>query len=502
MHVSRCLVRERGVKFLFVGNTRQESIKHNAAKRAAADGVPILTTQRSAQPNSLCFMSARELSDGYRARQFTPTDVVQSHLARIAALDAELHAYTEIFSDEALESGRQSSRRFIEGHACGPLDGVPVAIKDLVEIEGKVCAAGSATLSGRIATRTAELVKRLVAKGAILLGKTHTVEFALGGWGTNAYLGSPRNPWFASEPYTAGGSSSGSAVAVAARMAPLAIGTDTGGSVRIPAAFNGIVGLMTTPGLISLEGVMPLSPSLDTVGPMGRSVADVALLFDALLEKPKRGRSHSTSLDEGVGGLRLAAIGASELEDVDAELTEAYQASLRHFEALGAEVSVIDLPRSLRDFQRDSEIMTAEAYALYGEIAEDPASPMDPAVRTRMLAGAISARSYILARERARQDAKAMLAALEGYDALLTPTTATPAIPLAAVDESTTPAVLTRFVNQLGFCALALPNGLTIKGAPTSLQIVCRPHDEHLALRIGLACEANDPLRGRLPALS
>jgi aspartyl-tRNA(Asn)/glutamyl-tRNA(Gln) amidotransferase subunit A len=447
-------------------------------------------------------MSARELSDGYREGQFTPTEVVRAHLSRIAELDPELHAYTDLYPDEALEAAALSGRRHAGGQARGPLDGVPVAIKDLVDIEGKACAAGSATLSGRIATQTAELVERLLANGAIPLGKTHTVEFALGGWGTNARLGSPRNPWFPSEPYTPGGSSSGSGVAVAARMATLAIGTDTGGSVRIPAAFNGIVGLMTTPGSISLKGVMPLSPSLDTVGPMGRTVPDVALLFDALMGGPALAQSCMTSLDAGVSGLRLAAIGADELDGVHVELARAYEASLRRFEALGAAVSVVDLPRKLREYQRDSEIMMAEAYAFYGEVAEDPETPMDPAVRSRMLAGAIPARSYILARERSRRQREAMFAALAGHDALLTPTTTTLPVPLAAVDESTTPAVLTRFVNQLGFCAVAVPNGLTAEGAPTSLQIVCRPHEEALALRIGRACETSDPLGGALPAMS
>ncbi|CAD7337968.1 2-amino-5-chloromuconic acid deaminase [Sphingobium sp. S6] len=460
-----------------------------------------MNTEQSSQSDPLCFMSARELANGYRAGRFTPEDVIQAHLSRIGTLEPQLHAYTEVFSEEAREAAARSGRRHIEGRALGPLDGVPVAIKDLIDVEGKICAAGSATLSGRIAPQTAELAERLLANGAILIGKTHTVEFAMGGWGTNAHLGSPRNPWFPDEPYIAGGSSSGSGVAVAARTATLAVGTDTGGSVRIPAAFNGIVGLMTTPGLISLEGVMPLSPSLDTAGPMGRTVLDVALLFDVLLEVPNPGRLQINDLNAGVGDLRLAAIAAAELEGVDAELVQAYRASLRHLQASGAEVSVIDLPRSLRDFQRQSEIMMAEAYALYGEVAEDPAMQMDPAVRSRVLAGDMPSRRYILARERSRQNAQEMLAALEGYDALLTPTTAMLPIPLAKVDETTSPSLFTRFVNQLGFCALALPNGLTAEGIPTSLQIVCRPHDEHLALRIGRVCEARDPMGGRLPAM-
>ena len=454
------------------------------------------------QLRDLCFLSASELGDGYRRGRFSPVDVVESHLSRIDSLDVGLHAYTEVFHQEARAAAATSARRYSAGQALSPLDGVPVAVKDLFEIEGKACAAGSATRRGHIAGRTAPTVMRLVRNGAVVLGKTHTVEFALGGWGTNAHLGNPRNPWVPDTPYTAGGSSSGSAVAVAARLATLAIGTDTGGSVRVPAAFNGIVGLKTTPGRISLEGVVPLSPSLDTIGPIARTVSDAGLLFRMLLDEPASSADPLVGLDDGVRGLSLGAVGAEELELVDADIAHAYEASLRRFEELGARIVAVNLPRRLHDYQRDSEILMAEAYALYGELAEDPSAPMDPNVRARVLTGAISARSYILARDRAATDARAMLTALEGCHALLTPTARTLPIPLADVDETTTPSTLARFVNQLGFCGLAVPNGLSSTGLPTSLQIVCRPNEEHLALRIGRACEAGDPLQGATPAMA
>lgn len=459
-------------------------------------------TGRSMPAHTLCFLSASELARGYCAGHFSPVDVVEAHLSRIEALDDSLHAYADVFRQEARAAASACAQRYSMGQAFGPLDGIPVAIKDLFEVEGKVCAAGSATRRGQIARRTAPVVSRLIGQGAVLLGKTHTVEFAFGGWGTNAHLGSPRNPWASHRHYTAGGSSSGSAVAVAARLATLAIGTDTGGSVRIPAAFNGLVGLKTTPGRINLQGMVPLAPSLDTVGPIARTVADAALLFRGLLDDCRSGTDPMVGLDEGVQGLILGTVGEQDLEQVDPEIARAYETSLRRLEKLGARIVALDLPRRLHDYQRDSEIMTAEAYALYGELAEDPSTPLDPAVRARILTGAIPARNYILARDRARRDAQAMLAALEGCHALLTPTSRTLPVPLAEVDESTTPATLTRFVNQIGFCGLALPNGLSSSGFPISLQVVCRPNEEHLALRIGHAGEAGDRLDGALPAIT
>lgn len=450
----------------------------------------------------VCFATAAGLAASYRTRRITPVDVVEAHLSRIEALDPSLHAYTEVFHDEARAAAVASAHRHRAGLALSALDGVPIAIKDLVEIKGAACAAGSATRQGRMSERTAPVVTRLIEAGAIVLGKTHMVEFALGGWGTNARLGAPRNPWAPDRPHTAGGSSSGAAVAVAAGLATLAVGTDTGGSVRLPAGFNGLVGLKTTPGLISLEAIVPLSPSLDSVGPIARTIADAALFFRAMLDDPAASVDPSLGLDDGVGGLNLAVIRGEDWRDVHPDIASAYQTSVQGLQAMGARIVAIDLPRALRDYQRDSEVMMAEAYALHGPLAEDPASDMDPAVRGRVLSGNIPARSYILARERMRSDTAAMLAALEGCDALLTPTSWSLPIPLDAVDETTTPTTLTRFVNQLGLCALAVPNGLSSSGLPTSLQIVCRPREEAMALRIGRACELGNPRQGLKPPMA
>jgi len=454
----------------------------------------------SGQSRNLCFLSAGELAQEYRIGRSSPIDVIDAHLTRIDILNERLHAFTEVFRDDARNAAAASAERHKAGRPLGALDGIPIALKDLFEIEGKMCSAGSATRAGQISERTASAVTRLGQHGAILLGKTQTTEFALGGWGTNARLGSPRNPWVPKTPYTAGGSSSGSAVAVAARLATLAIGTDTGGSVRIPAAFNGLVGLKTTPGRISLEGVIPLSPSFDTVGPIARTVCDAAVLFTALIDRPASGADHLAVLHSGIAGLVLGGVGEDVLAHVHPDIAHAYEASLNVLRTLGARLKRVNLPRRPQDYQHDQGlIMAAEAYARYGELAENPSVPMDPAVRARVLGGDVSARSYIQARYRAIEQTHAVEAVLKDCHALLTPTAETPPIPLADVDETTTPSTLTRFVNLIGFCALAVPNGLTSTGLPTSLQIVCRPNDEDLALRIGLACELDNPLQNALP---
>jgi len=207
-------------------------------------------------------------------------------------------------------------------------------------------------------------------------------------------------------------------------------------------------------------------------------------------------------LEAGVSGMTLAVIDARERAGVHPDILAAYDAALKVYEAQGAKLVVIDLPKSLADFARSAEVMMGEAYARYGAYAEDPTSPMDAGVRARVLSGAVSAKAYLEAKWRAQADAEAMLAAFGAADALLTPTSQTPPIPLAEVDERTTPATLTRFVNQIGFCGLAIPIGFTGKGLPTSLQIVCRPFDEALALRIGRAHEKATSWHNAIPPMA
>jgi aspartyl-tRNA(Asn)/glutamyl-tRNA(Gln) amidotransferase subunit A len=443
------------------------------------------------------------------ARRLAPVDVVEALLARIAALDPKLQAFVEVYADEARLAAEAAGKAIAAGHAIGPLHGVPIALKDLIEIEGRVTTGGSQVWHNRLSTRTATLARRLIGAGMIVLGKTHTVEFAMGGWGTNQHRGTPWNPWDPAVARTPGGSSSGTGVAVAACMAPWGIGTDTGGSVRLPASWCGLTGLKTTIGRVSTSGILPLSPSLDTPGPMARSVEDAALLYRAIegpdpadprtLGRPPAGPL--AALRRGVRGLKLARLPAIERDHVSAEVLNAYDAALEELVRLGAEIVTVALPRRFADYtELTGRIIGAEAYSLLGDLVDDASLPIDEAVRPRIAMGrGVSARDYLGALREQAEAKEAFATALCDADALLTPTTATAAILLDAVDQATTPARFTRFVNSLELCALALPDGFTAAGLPLSLQIVCRGYDEETALRIGWAYQRATDWHERRP---
>jgi aspartyl-tRNA(Asn)/glutamyl-tRNA(Gln) amidotransferase subunit A len=457
-------------------------------------------------------LSARLLAAEIAARRLSPIDLVAAFLARIAAQEPKLHAFVEVYADAARLAAEAADKAIRAGHAVGPLHGVPIALKDLIEIEGRVTTGGSEVWRERRSALTATLARRLVAAGMIVLGKTQTVEFAMGGWGTNQYRGTPWNPWDPEVARTPGGSSSGTGVAVAACMAPWGIGTDTGGSVRLPASWCGLTGLKTTIGRVSTHGILPLSPTLDTPGPMARSVEDAALLYQAIegpdpndprtLGRPPAGSL--AALERGVKGLKVARMPAAERDHVAAEVLNAYDGAVEVLAGLGAEIVSRELPRAFADYtDLVGRIIGAESYFLVGDLVDDQSLPLDPAVRPRIAAGrGVSARDYLGALRDQAAAKREFAAALGDADALLTPTTATAAIPLDAIDQATTPAHFTRFVNALELCALALPDGFTAAGLPLSLQIVCRGYDEATALRIGSAYqEATDWHRRRPPGL-
>src|SRR5690606_37984213 len=208
----------------------------------------------------------------------------EAHLDAIEAFDGRLGAFALVMASSARAEADASDRRRARGESLGPLDGVPVAVKDVCDMEGTPTAAGVKAWSSRIAAATAPVVTRLRASGMVVIGKTHMVELAMGGWGTNPVLGTPLNPWDPDEPRAQGGSSSGSAVAVAAGLVPVALGSDTGGSIRLPAAFTGLSGLKTTPGLIPTQGTFELTPHLDTIGFLARRVDDVMLVTEAVAD--------------------------------------------------------------------------------------------------------------------------------------------------------------------------------------------------------------------------
>lgn len=452
------------------------------------------------------------LSAGLAARHYSPVDIVDACLERIGALEPRLQAFVAVHRDEARMAAEGADRAIRSGHSVGPLHGIPIALKDLVELEGRIATGGSAVWRARVAQRTATLAKKLIAAGMIVIGKTHTVEFAYGGWGTNQHQGTPWNPWDANVHRTPGGSSSGSGVAVAARMVPCAIGTDTGGSVRLPAAWCGITGLKTTIGRISTHGVLPLSQTLDTPGPMTRSVEDCALLLEAM-QGPDPADPHTLvlppsrpmeTLRRGVGGLRLARMSDSERDGVDREMLAAYDRSLEVLAALGAEIVDLKLPRSIRGYGAlAGRIISVEAYALVGDIVDNNDAQVDEAVRPRIRAGAaISSRQYLDTLAERVLMKQEFAAAIADVDALLMPVTLTPAIPLTEVDQASTPAFLTRWMNFLDMCGLAVPNGFTAQGLPLSLQIACRGGDEAMALRIGWAWENATDWQDRIPPMA
>jgi aspartyl-tRNA(Asn)/glutamyl-tRNA(Gln) amidotransferase subunit A len=454
-------------------------------------------------------LPAHVLSTEIGARRLSPVDLVEALLERVRARDPKLHAFVEVYAEDARLAAEAADKAIRSGHAVGPLHGIPIALKDLIEIEGKVTTGGSEVWRDRRSRCTATLARRLITAGLIVIGKTHTVEFAMGGWGTNQHRGTPWNPWDPTTARTPGGSSSGSGVAVAAGMASWAIGTDTGGSVRLPASWCGLSGLKTTIGRVSTYGILPLSPTLDTPGPLARSVEDAALLYQVMqgpdpLDPRTRGIAPSDplpTLRRGMRGLRLARMPEAERDGVDREVLASYDATLDSLARLGAEIVSVKLPCRFADYTAlTARIIGAEGYFLIGDLIDNMSLPIDEAVRPRIAAGrGISARDYLAALRDREEEKRQFTAAFADVDALLTPTTQTAAIPLDAVDQTTTPAHFTRFVNFLDLCALAVPNGFTAAGLPISLQIVCRGYDEATALRIGWAYQQASDWHERRP---
>jgi len=455
------------------------------------------TESAMASGNDPTLLSASVLSDQIAARRLSPVEVVDAFLEKIARQDSKLHAFAEVYAPEARLAAQAADLAIRSGHAAGPLHGVPIALKDLVEIDGRIVTGGAAIWRNRRAERTATLARRLIAQGLIVLGKTHSVEFAFGGWGTNQHLGTPWNPWDPVVHRTPGGSSSGSGVAVAAGLAPWAVGTDTGGSVRLPASWCGVTGLKTTIGRVSTHGILPLSPTLDTPGPMTRSVEDAALLYGAMqgadpLDRRTLGLPPGDvmrKLTRGVRGLRLAVVADAERGIVAADVLAAYDRSVDELVRLGAEVVPLALPFGFSEIAAlNGRIMSAEAYSILGTLVDDESLQLDEDVRPRIRVGRdIPAHVYLAALHEREQLKQRFNTAFSGIDALLAPTTATTALPLEAVDQATSPAHFTRFANFLDLCAISIPDGISADGLPTSLQIIGAGYDEETVLRIGWA---------------
>ncbi|WP_259400527.1 amidase [Roseovarius sp. SCSIO 43702] len=437
------------------------------------------------------YTTLTDLSRALTAGQTTSVEIVSGCLDRIRAHDGTLRAFCEVYEAEARAAAEGLDRLRAAGICLGPLHGLPVALKDLIGWAGHGCEFGSLSMAGRKAEATAPALQRLLRAGMIPLGRTEMVEFAFGGWGTNAARGTPRNPYDMNTHRIPGGSSSGSGVAVAAGLCPAAIGSDTGGSVRIPASLTGLVGLKVTHGRISLEGCLTLSRTLDSLGPMTLCVEDAALLYHAMRED---GRSAALGYNRQRAEGRCVAVMAPQSFPiaVTTEIEAAYMGAQEALRAAGVRLIETELPFDFAELtELNGILIAAEAYHVHRAYIHDTSVPINDPVRARVLGGAsVSASDYLAALETRQAHIARYRDYMQRFDAILTPGIPFAAPPLDDVDESAAPlAQFTRPANYLATCALAIPTGLTAAGLPHGVQLMGAPFGEETILALGRALE-------------
>ena len=462
------------------------------------------------------WLTLTELARALAERRISSREIITEYLERISTLDRKLHAFIEVFAEDALAAADNADRERAAGRAHGALHGLPIAIKDLVHIRGRMTTAGSKSRPHGVAQETATAAERLMAVGMIPLGKTHLVEFAFGGWGRNAPMGAPWNPWDANVHRVAGGSSSGSAVAVAAGFAPAALGSDTGGSIRIPAALCGLTGFKPTYGVVSLAGAYPLATTLDSLGPITHTVYDAALLCavmagldprdPATLAAPAIDFAGALALEPELRGLRITALPIEQFTwPAQPDVLNARAEAIAVFRSLGATVEEVRAPFDFEDVMvRNGRLIAAEAYALHRAYIEDPSLEIDPWVRKRVVGGkALSAADYIDEIAARKRVASAFAEWMRGRDALLTPTLPITATALDEVDEATTPlATFTRAANYLGACAVSLPAGFSAEGLPIGVQLLGAPFADATLVHLGRAFQRETDWHRRHPDLT
>jgi aspartyl-tRNA(Asn)/glutamyl-tRNA(Gln) amidotransferase subunit A len=464
------------------------------------------------QPGT-AFSSLAELARGLQKKEFTSVELTQLYLDRIDRFDGCLNAYVSVWAESALQQAHAADLQRHAGVPLPPLHGLPIAIKDLCEISGEVTTFGSQAWTRRRSPVTSTVVQRLLDAGMIVLGKTHMVEFAFGGWGTNPLMGTPRNPWDMTGHHRApGGSSSGSGVVVAGGLAPAAIGSDTGGSVRVPAAFNGLTGLKTSSGLISQYGALALSPSLDTLGFLTRSAEDAGLLTAMLAGPDPRdpgtvGRPQF-HFDCGVNtappARRIALMRPDQYPwPVTHAVQQSFDEAVRVFKSLGAQVDAIDLPFDFVELmQRTGKIIAVEAFHQHAHYIDDANLAFGPWVRKRVQAGGLidaDAHQALLAQRSAEIERFAQW--MQPYDVLMTPTLPFEACPVSEIDEAITPVgAFNRAVNYLDACAITLPAGLSENGLPLGVQLIAPSWQDNLLLQCGQAFQSLTDWHRRHPA--
>jgi aspartyl-tRNA(Asn)/glutamyl-tRNA(Gln) amidotransferase subunit A len=464
--------------------------------------------------------SISQLAKQIRAGDLSPLTLTEHYLNRIETLDPALHAFKLVCPERALAAAKAAELFVQSGHEVGPLHGIPFAAKDLFDVKGLPTTAGSNLLEENLAHNDATVIRRLRQAGMILLGKTHTVQFAYGGVGINHHHGTPHNPWHPIH-HVPGGSSSGSGVAVAAGLAPMALGTDTGGSVRIPAALCGTVGLKTTVGQVSRAGVFPLSWSLDSVGPLTQWVEDAALIYQALQGSDAADRATRDfrpqdvlrTLYDGVKGLRLAFAESVFWDDVDEEVVNAVRACAATFADLQAQVTSIEFPQAAEAQALNPRglVIAAEAYTIHRDRLAQHPDGFDPIVGQRITLGKdIPAHEYLSTSQAWTELRDKALRTLQDIDALLMPTTMIPALPVEEVDADMDRYSKrnlqylrnTAIGNILNLCALSIPCGFTSHGLPIGLMIYAKPFHEALLLRIGYAYQQATLAHRKVPDLT
>ncbi len=444
-------------------------------------------------------LTLQEAAALVRTRKVSSVELTQACLERIQQLDPRLHAFITLTADQALDEARAAEAEISAGRWRGPLHGVPLALKDLIDTAGVRTTAASALFRERVPQQDAEVVRRLKLAGAVLLGKLNLHELAYGGSGVICAYDVTRNPWDLDR--IAGGSSSGAASGVAARLCFGAIGTDTAGSVRMPASLCGIVGLKPTYGLVSTSGVLPLSWSLDHVGPMTRTVADAAIILQAiagydagdLASREFPPEDYQSALEQSVATLRVGLPRSFFFADLHPEVEAAVFHALDTIASLGCAIQDVEIP-----VDTDRTVQSMEAYAVYLPMMEECVRRCHPQTVRRLQFGAdVSAVEYLRNKrelDRLRRQAGKLFS---GVDLMVTPTVPSPA-PLLAELEPDLPDLRARELrllrntrpwNVLGVPAISLPCGFTQQGLPVGLQITGPPGAEGRVLALARAYE-------------
>lgn len=434
------------------------------------------------------WMTAADLGRGIDGGQIDPREVTRAYLDSIAAHPERDRIYARVTPDRAMAEAEAAYVRQKAGQRRGLLDGVPVSWKDLFDTAGVATEAGSALLAGRVPDRDAEVLIDATEAGLACLGKTHMSELAFSGLGLNPVTATPPN---VNDPKAVpGGSSSGAAASVAFGLAPAAIGSDTGGSVRLPAAWNDLVGLKTTHGRLSLQGAVPLCETLDTVGPITRSVEDAGLLL-AALEGGKPADLRGATLE----GTRFLVLETLALDDVREAPMRGFEHGLQVLEAVGARIERGRIPEVAEAASLSGILFATEAYAIWREAIEAAPEKMFPRILDRFRGGAqTNGADYVAAMRRQTALRRRWRDVTAGYDAVLTPTS--PILPPEAdrlmsdsdyyVTENLLALRNTRIGNLFGLSALTLPTGVPSAG----LQLLGQPMGEERLLRLGIAAEA------------